>query len=386
MTADNAWAAYAEAVLYLDTPSGIVRVRSAPLGVTAGDFPGQQGQTIHVITAHNPSGILCDEKSNTAAQAALEAELSRRELPWWQAAGGDPGWQHVEASAAVFGLDRESAMALGRQYGQDAVFELTSAFRIVVDCTTGRTLATGWSIEALDAGHPEARRVGERQPPATESAGQVPSVTEAGEAGTEQTAPVPPYPPDWLGQDGYLTRLAGREGRLMSLTHKGASMTLQGSGSGTISITGPGDETSRPCELIKTMTALWEHGVLGWDTDYKSGSWDAGEIAALATPWLELSGQGEFYVDDILMSTDGHGHAVPALPKQAQGLTVCYSQWELEGDGVCSPVNTDSGSDYLLRIGPRYVIVQCAGGEQIIDEIDAGSDEEAIERFQKITG
>ena len=54
--------AYAEAVVYLQTPSGTVRVQRAPVSWTTGDFPGPQGQVIHVITAHNPAGIPCDRR------------------------------------------------------------------------------------------------------------------------------------------------------------------------------------------------------------------------------------------------------------------------------------------------------------------------------------
>jgi hypothetical protein len=57
-------------------------------------------------------------------------------------------------------------------------------------------------------------------------------------------------------------------------------------------------------------------------TGYKSGSWDAGEVASLVTPWLELTGLGEFFIDDTVMSTEGRGFAVvPAdnLIRTAQG-------------------------------------------------------------------
>jgi hypothetical protein len=77
---EDAWAAYAEAVLYLDTPSGTVRVRPGPVSFTMGVFPGPQGQILHVITAHNPSGVVHSPADNAAAQARLEAELARREL------------------------------------------------------------------------------------------------------------------------------------------------------------------------------------------------------------------------------------------------------------------------------------------------------------------
>ncbi|HEY1641609.1 MAG TPA: hypothetical protein VGG35_13025 [Streptosporangiaceae bacterium] len=76
-----------------------------------------------------------------------------------------------KASVAVCGLDRPSATALGRRYGQDAMVELTPAFRIIVDCDSGWALPSGWPIEPIGTGHPEAARAagGRRGPRAGEA-------------------------------------------------------------------------------------------------------------------------------------------------------------------------------------------------------------------------
>jgi hypothetical protein len=99
-----------------------------------------------VITAHNPGGRLSGA-DNAAAQTQLVAVLEERGLTWWPAAGGDPSWTHVEESAAVIGMDEADAIALGAQFGQDAIFVLTPADRQVVGCAQRRMVATGWSIE-----------------------------------------------------------------------------------------------------------------------------------------------------------------------------------------------------------------------------------------------
>lgn len=155
-TAD--WAAYAQAVLYLAAPSGTVRIRRAPLSLTSGKFPDPQGRTVHLFTAHNPAGVICEPADNAAALASLEAELTRRQLHWWYAARGDAAWTQSVACVAVVGLDRGSAMTVGRQYGQDAIFELTPAFRLIVDCRNGQVSATGWSIDVLGDQQAEAGR------------------------------------------------------------------------------------------------------------------------------------------------------------------------------------------------------------------------------------
>jgi hypothetical protein len=108
-----------------------------------------------VITAHNPGGRLASGPDNAAAQVQLVAKLKEQGLTVWPAAGGDPSWTHVEDSAAVIGMDEAEAIALGAQFGQEAIFVLTTADRQVVGCAQRRIVATGWSIEpeaALPAG------------------------------------------------------------------------------------------------------------------------------------------------------------------------------------------------------------------------------------------
>ena len=141
------WSAYIDAVLRIGAPSGVIWVRPAPVSTTSGEYPDPDGRAICVITAHNPGGRVASGADNAAAQAQLVAELEKRGLTWWPAAGGDPSWTHVEDSAAVIGMDEADAIALGAQFGQDAIFMLTPADRQVVGCAERRVVATGWSIE-----------------------------------------------------------------------------------------------------------------------------------------------------------------------------------------------------------------------------------------------
>lgn len=117
----------------------------------AGKYPDPQGHTIYVITAHNPGGQIAPDTANAVAEARLAAELKRRAVTWWPAAGGNPSWTHVEPGAAMIGIDEADAVALGAEFGQDAIFVLTPVDRQVVGCTGKRVVATGWSTEP-DAG------------------------------------------------------------------------------------------------------------------------------------------------------------------------------------------------------------------------------------------
>jgi Protein of unknown function (DUF3293) len=154
MTAETStWNAYAGAVIRIEAPGGVYWVRPAPDRTTSGEYPDPDRHAIYVLTAHNPGGQIAPDAVNATAGARLTAELRRRGLTWWPAAGGDPSWTHIEPGAAVIGMDEADAIALGAEFGQDAIFVLTPADRRVVGCTDRRVVATGWSSE-LDAGLP----------------------------------------------------------------------------------------------------------------------------------------------------------------------------------------------------------------------------------------
>jgi hypothetical protein len=152
MTAEpTGWNAYVAAVIRIETPRGVVWVRPAPITHTAGEYPDPEARAIYVMTAHNPGGQIAPDTANTAAEAKLAAELERRELTWWSAAGGNSSWTHVEPGAAVIGIDEADALALGVEFGQEAIFVLTPVDRRVVGCTGNQVVRTGWATEP-DAG------------------------------------------------------------------------------------------------------------------------------------------------------------------------------------------------------------------------------------------
>jgi hypothetical protein len=152
MTAGTStWGAYVSAVIRIEAPGGVFWVRPAPVTSTTGEYPYPDRHAIYVLTAHNPGGQIAPDTANATAEARLTAELRRRRLTWWPATGGDPSWTHVEPGAAVIGMDEADAIALGAEFGQEAIFVLTPADRRVVGCTDRRVMTTGWSSK-LDAG------------------------------------------------------------------------------------------------------------------------------------------------------------------------------------------------------------------------------------------
>ena len=141
-----AWDGYRTAVLVIDTPTEALRVEPGPLGTTEGRFPFNE--TIHIITAFNP-GIQLSDSENALRHRELGSLLDERGARFFTARGADPEWSHVEASFAVLGLARTDAVALGRQFGQDAIFEWTPRAWAIVGCDEERVERSGWSCRAV---------------------------------------------------------------------------------------------------------------------------------------------------------------------------------------------------------------------------------------------
>jgi len=140
------WDAYIAALVRIESPDGALWLKPAPIFRAEGRFPDRDGRTVSVVTAHNPGGRRASDRANAAAQARLEAEVGRRGLTWWPAAGGDPSWTHVEASVALVGVREPDAIALGAAFGQEAIFIFTRADRRIASCTDdGRVETTGWT-------------------------------------------------------------------------------------------------------------------------------------------------------------------------------------------------------------------------------------------------
>lgn len=139
------WDIYVDAVMRIEASGGVFWVWPASAGSTTGQYPDPEGRPIYVITAHNPGGQVASETANALAEARLTAELERRGLTWWPAAGGDPTWTHVEPGAALIDVDKTDVLALGAEFGQEAIFMLTPAERRIIGCTDNRVTVTGWS-------------------------------------------------------------------------------------------------------------------------------------------------------------------------------------------------------------------------------------------------
>ena len=388
MTAElGGWDAYASAVIRIEAPGGVIWVRPAPVTRTAGDYPDPGGRAIYLITAHNPGGRMASDAANASAEARLTAELERRGLTWWPAAGGDPSWTHVEPGAAVIGMDEADAVALGAKFGQDAIFVLTPADRRVIGCADRRVSRTGWSIEpdaALSASADEHQMAEE---PAT-----APADEDEETAQLSDTAPaveVTVYSENLQVGEGsaaprdygdYVSWAGHREGLLCTLQRDEGAITLHGDGQGEVLISGAWNGPQGPFPVTAALQQLADADVFESVTGFVSGTWGPGDVATLVAPFAYYS---EFTVDHDGWSTEGEW-ADPVSPREISGLVLAESTWELEQGAIS--LGGESGAEVLMRIGPRYVIYYINGSEQEHEVLGAADDEAAVAAFRAIIG
>ncbi|MFD7475168.1 DUF3293 domain-containing protein [Streptomyces sp. NPDC059837] len=141
------WPHYLRAVVDIAFPAHVIRVTPGPLdGASSLPYPLDSAYTIHIVTAFNPRGRHDTARANLRAQHELLHSLGLHGLQWWPAVGSDPAGTHAEISAAVVGLDDAQARALGRRFGQDAVFAWAPASWRLLSCADPAhdTVIPGW--------------------------------------------------------------------------------------------------------------------------------------------------------------------------------------------------------------------------------------------------
>ena len=89
---------------------------------------------VHVITAWNPGDQRPTDQANRAANRELFEQLVMHGLEPVRAVGQDPDSSHAEESWAVLGTTDDIARKLGAQFGQVAVFRITTGSQTVLAC------------------------------------------------------------------------------------------------------------------------------------------------------------------------------------------------------------------------------------------------------------
>jgi hypothetical protein len=144
MATAELWEAFAGAVVRISLPDGDHRIEPRPPG-NAGNHPF--GSPIHIITAYNPRGIEADVAANEARHAALAEALGSREA--FATVGSATDGSMAEPGLAVVGLELDEAVALGRRFGQVAIYRWTTDALAIIGVDDRRTVEMGWSLIRL---------------------------------------------------------------------------------------------------------------------------------------------------------------------------------------------------------------------------------------------
>ena len=93
-------------------------------------------QSFHIITAFNPGKIVGAE-INAKADEELRKKLNIAGSRCFRITGASLDLKHQEQGWGVAGLSEERALGIGRRYGQNAIFEITTGVLSVIGCLSG---------------------------------------------------------------------------------------------------------------------------------------------------------------------------------------------------------------------------------------------------------
>jgi len=99
---------------------------------------------IFVVTAANPFSKPRSEAENSFANADLALALDELGCDVHDAIGESPDGHWAEISFAVTGVGRRRMTAIGRRFGQEAIFELTRDEMVVRGCATNWRRSRPW--------------------------------------------------------------------------------------------------------------------------------------------------------------------------------------------------------------------------------------------------
>jgi len=127
-----------DAWIYLATQITIT-VDGEPL--TAAQAVERLGAPLHLVTAWNPGGERPTNLENSQNNLLLKQTLDEHTNQIWPAVGSDADSPHFEECFAFAGVDRATAIAIGEEYRQVAIFELPETLQIVLSCDNT------WAVE-----------------------------------------------------------------------------------------------------------------------------------------------------------------------------------------------------------------------------------------------
>lgn len=103
-----------------------------------------------VVTACNPDGVTVSDAENEAATDALRERLVAEGWMFFPVTGGSADFTHAEPGFGIV-APRETVVALGRAFRQEAVFWIVDGELTLCPCGAGELMELGDWEERLDA-------------------------------------------------------------------------------------------------------------------------------------------------------------------------------------------------------------------------------------------
>jgi hypothetical protein len=146
MSDDAMWDGFAGAVVRIDLPDGTAAVLAPRPSGEVGRFPFESA--VHIVTAYNPAGVEIDESANADRHRRLAAETA--ELDTVDTVGSAPDGSMPEPGVGLLSVTTEHAIALGRAFGQRAIYRWTPDALVIVGVDEPHQRALGWSLTSAD--------------------------------------------------------------------------------------------------------------------------------------------------------------------------------------------------------------------------------------------
>ena len=105
--------------------------------------------TFAVVTVCNPDGVVLPAAENSSRTEAFRMQLDECGFRHFPVTGYDPDGPHREAGFGVES-DRETAMAFGRQWEQEAIFWIERGKLILVSCKDDEEIDLGTWIARVN--------------------------------------------------------------------------------------------------------------------------------------------------------------------------------------------------------------------------------------------
>ena len=101
---------------------------------------------VHIVTACNPGGRPGDDAGNAARHRELVDHVTALSVETVPTVGSARDGSMAEPGLLILGIDRTTAIEIGRRFGQRAVYAWSRAALEILDVQEDGCLRLGWAL------------------------------------------------------------------------------------------------------------------------------------------------------------------------------------------------------------------------------------------------